>query len=194
MTSDGPLETPRVKRHALAAIVVSTCLIAAAYASAFMAGGAPRWAGWLFAAGTTGALLATLVLGAARRDGGLGRLAIPFAIMVVLLGGGFLAVFMLPADLGAAEPLVLGLPRRAAVVLYVIGLLPTLVLPVAYALTFADQTLRPEDMARVLAAARSRGAAMAREGAREAHEAPDADDRRAEAMTPGARRLGEARS
>lgn len=148
------IDTPRAKRVALAALVLSTCAIGAAYASAFASGGAPRWAGWLFAGGTTGALVATLALGAARRDRGLGRLAVPFVLVTVLLGGGFAAVFLLPGELGGAEPLVLGLPRRAAVVLYVIGLLPTLVLPVAYALTFADQTLRPEDLERVLAAAR----------------------------------------
>jgi hypothetical protein len=187
---DTPLETPRIKRRALAAIVLSTCLIAAAYGSAFMEGGAPRWAGWLFAAGTTGVLLATLVLGAARRDRGLGRLVVPFVIMLALLGGGFLAVFLLPQDMGAAEPLVLGLPRRAAVVLYVIGLLPTLVLPVAYALTFADQTLRPEDMERVLAAARARGAALARDGARDPR---DVEERRGDVVAAGAPRLGEVR-
>lgn len=148
------LETPPLKRRALVAIVVSTCLLAAAYASAFMPGPPPAWSGWLFAAGTTGVLLATLTLGAARRDRGLGRLVIPFVVMFVLLGGGFLTVFLLPDGLGAAEPLVLGLPQRAAVVLYVIGLLPTIVLPVAYALTFADQTLRPEDLERVLELAR----------------------------------------
>ena len=152
-------DTPRTKRVALVAIVLSTCLIGAAYASAFMSGGAPRWSGWLFAAGTTGVLLATIALGATRRDRGLGRLVLPFALMVLILGGGFLAVFALPADLGAAEPLLLGLPRRAALVLYVIGLLPILVFPVAYALTFADQTLRPEDLERVLAAAREARAA-----------------------------------
>lgn len=157
--ADAPLthaiETPRAKRIALAALVLSTGAIGAAYASAFAQGGAPRWGGWLFAAGTTGALIATIALGAARRDRGLGRLAGPFALVTLLLGGGFAAVFFLPGDLGAAEPLLLGLPRRAAVVLYVIGLLPILVLPVAYALTFADQTLRPEDLERVLAAARA---------------------------------------
>jgi hypothetical protein len=193
MASATTLETPRVKRRALAAIVLSTCLIAAAYASAFMDGGSPRWAGWLFAAGTTGVLLATLILGAARRDRGLGRLVIPFAIMVVLMGGGFLAVFMLPAGLGAAEPLVLGLPRRAAVVLYVIGLLPTLVPPVAYALTFADQTLRPEDMERVLAAARERRTAMAPAGSHDAAEAHDAASRRGDVVASSAGRLGEVR-
>jgi hypothetical protein len=152
--ADTPRDSARTKRVALAALVLSTCAIGAAYASAFAPGGARRWAGWLFAAGTTGALVAMLALGAARRDRGLGRLAAPFVLVTVLLGGGFAAVFLLPGDLGAAEPLLLGLPRRAAVVLYVVGLLPILVLPVAYALTFADQTLRPEDLERVLAAAR----------------------------------------
>lgn len=154
-----PADTPRAKRVALGAIVLSTCAIGAGYASAFLPGDPPVWAGWVFAAGTTGVLVATLALGAMRRDRGMGRLVTPFIIMTVLLGGGFAAVFILPGDLGANEPLLLGLPRRAAILLYGIGLLPTFVLPVAYALTFSDQTLRPADLARVLEAARaSRGA------------------------------------
>lgn len=147
--------TTRTKRAALTVLVLSTMVIGAAYATAFLDGGAPVWAGWLFALGMTGALLGTLALGAMRRDRGLGRLVVPFIVMTLLLGGGLAAVFLLPGDLGAAEPLLLGLPRRAAIVLYVIGLLPILVLPVAYALTFADQTLRPEDLERVLVAARA---------------------------------------
>ena len=142
------------KRAALATIVISTLAIGAAYASAFSKAGPPVWAGWLFATGVTGALVATLALGAMRPDRGLGRLIAPFLLMTVLIGAGFIAVFALP-DLGANEALLLGLPRRAAIVLYGIGLLPTLVLPVAYALTFADQTLRPEDLERVLATARA---------------------------------------
>ena len=146
--------TTATKRVALAAIVVSTLAIGSAYATAFAKGGSPVWAGWLFAAGVTGALLGTLALGAMRPDRGLGRLIGPFLLMTGIIGAGFIAVFALP-DLGSAEPLLLGLPRRAAIVLYGIGLLPTLVLPVAYALTFADQTLRPEDLERVLATARA---------------------------------------
>ena len=144
----------RNRGAAVAGIALSTLAIGAAYLSAFARGGAPPWAGWLFAAGVTGALVAALALGAMRPDGGLGRLVGPFMLATVLLGAGFIAVFALP-DGGAAEPLLLGLPRRAAIVLYGIGLLPTLVLPVAYALTFAGQTLRPEDLERVLATARA---------------------------------------
>jgi hypothetical protein len=55
-------------------------------------------------------------------------------------------------------------------VLYGIGLLPTLVLPVAYALTFADQTLRPEDLERVLETAR---AARELRGDRDAQSIPE---------------------
>ena len=163
------MTTPLTKQLALATIVASTLAIGAAYGSAYSTGGPPVWAGWLFAAGVTGALVATLALGAMRRDRGLGRLIVPFALMTVLVGAGFIAVFMLP-DLGASEPLLLGLPRRAAIVLYGIGLLPTLVLPVAYALTFADQTLRPEDLARVLETAR---AARELRGDRDAQSIPE---------------------
>jgi hypothetical protein len=161
--------TPLTKQLALVMIVVSTLAIGAAYASAYAPGGPPVWAGWLFAAGVTGALVATLALGAMRRDRGLGRLVVPFVLMTVLIGAGFIAVFALP-DRGASEPLLLGLPRRAAIVLYGIGLLPTLVLPVAYALTFADQTLRPEDLERVLETAR---AARELRGDRDAQSIPE---------------------
>ena len=48
----------------------------------------------------------------------------------------------------------LGLPARAAIVIYGIGLLPIVVLPVAYALTFESQTLTAEDIERVRSLAR----------------------------------------
>jgi hypothetical protein len=172
MPGTDAMSTPRSKRVALATLVLSSCAIGVAYASAFRTGGAPQWAAWLFALGMTGVLVATLALGAIRRDRGLGRLVVPFGVMTLLLGGGLAVVFLLPGDLGAHEPLLLGLPRRAAIVLYVIGLLPILVLPVAYALTFADQTLRPEDLERVLAAAREARAVRERsEGIPQAPEA-----------------------
>jgi len=148
----------RSRRAAVSAIVISTLAIGGGYASAFVGGGAPPWGGWLFAAGVTGVLVATLALGALRRDATLGRLALPFALTAVMIGAGFVAVFALP-DTGASEPLLFGLPRRAAIVLYGIGLFPTLVLPVAYALTFEAQTLREADLARLRAMTRATQAA-----------------------------------
>jgi len=58
----------------------------------------------------------------------------------------------------ATSPLWLGLPFRAAVVLYGIGILPLFVLPFAYALTFESLTLSEADLERVrqVKAARSK--------------------------------------
>ena len=99
------------------------------------------------------AMIATTALGAARagqRLGGLRRLALPFAAVLLILLGAFAAALSLPA---AGEPLLLGLPRRAAIVLYGVGVLPALILPIAYAVTFDELTLTEEDVARVREAA-----------------------------------------
>lgn len=148
-------------RIAVALLAVATCAIAVAYASAFAPGGAPTWSAWLLALGVPLALVGTMVLGASRHGRLPLRLALAFALVGLVLAGGFAAALALPADLGAAEPLLLGLPRRAAIVIYGVGVLPVFVLPAAYALTFDEQTLRAEDLARVQAAARD-GKARAR--------------------------------
>ncbi|MGZ8412737.1 MAG: hypothetical protein ACXWZS_08675 [Gemmatirosa sp.] len=154
-------------RAAVGALVLATVAIAAAYASAFRDGGAPRWASWAMALAVPLALVATMTLGAARR----GRLPLgtmaAFVLVGVLLAGGFSLALWLPDDLGAAEPLWLGLPRRAAVIVYGVGLLPVVVLPVVYAMTFDAQTLRPEDQERVEAAGRARTAAQHQSSDRE---------------------------
>lgn len=137
------------KRVARLAILLSTCAIALGYASAFMPGGAPGWAPWLLAFGIPGALGGIMVLGAARERGGVGRLAIPFAFVIVTLTVGFSLALALQANEGPESTLWLGLPARAAIVVYGIGLMPVVVLPVAYALTFETQTLAAEDVERV---------------------------------------------
>ena len=157
----GPAGRSPVAGRAIVALVGGTLAIAAAYASAFGAGGAPAWAPWAMALGVPVALVAMLVLGAARDGHVPRRLLAPFGLVGVLLAGGFALALALPAGQGAAEPRWLGLPRRAAVIVYGIGLLPIVVLPVAYALTFDTQTLRPEDLERVLVEARRQQAARA---------------------------------
>jgi len=87
-----------------------------------------------------------------------GALVAAFALVGVTLAGGFGLALALPAGAPGSEPLLLGLPRRAAIVVFGIGLLPVLVLPVAYALTFEAQTLRDEDLERVRAAGAARRA------------------------------------
>lgn len=142
-----------MKRAALAVLALSMAAIGVAYAAAIVKGVPGTWTAWVMAIATSFAMVATMALGAARsgqRHGGLRRLAIPFAAVLLIVLGAFAAALLLPA---AGEPLLLGLPRRAAIVLYGVGVLPALILPIAYARTFDDLTLTDEDIERVREAA-----------------------------------------
>jgi len=118
------------------------------------------WAAWLLALGIPVALAAIMILGAARGRRGIGPLKIPFAFVAMVLLIGFGSALALPATEGPLSTLWLGLPARAAIVIYGIGLLPIVVLPIAYALTFETQTLSAEDVERVRALARENKAAI----------------------------------
>jgi hypothetical protein len=59
---------------------------------------------------------------------------------------------LLAGPVTAESRLFLGLPAGAAIVVYGIGLLPLVILPVAYALTFSAMTLTDADLDRVRAA------------------------------------------
>ena len=150
------------------AIVLSTLALAVAYGSAWLPGGAPAWASWLFVLGIAGLMVSMMWLGARRPGRGVGRLVLPFAFVFLVLVGGFGLVLLLPPADPADPVLWLGLPPRAAIVLYGIGLLPVLVLPVAYAMTFDELTLSEADLERVRAARRAMDAQR-----REQH--PEAD-------------------
>lgn len=157
--------TPRridfTRRAARAMLVAAISAIAAAYASAFIPGGAPGWAPWLLAIGIPAALGGVMILGAARGHGGIGKLKVPFAFVFVVLASGFCLALALPANEGPTSQLLLGLPARAAIIIYGIGLLPIVVLPVAYALTFDSQTLDASDIEKVRALARQLAAKSA---------------------------------
>jgi hypothetical protein len=75
--------------------------------------------------------------------------------------GGFGAALIMPAESATEIVLWLGLPPRAAVILYGIGLLPLFLVPLAYAFTFEEQTLSDADLERVLEVARERTRQMA---------------------------------
>lgn len=137
------------RRAARSTLVIAVSAIAAGYAAAFVPGGTPEWAPWLLAIGIPAALAAMMVLGATRGDQGIGRLKLPFLFVFVVLALGFCLALALPADEGQGSFLLLGLPLRAAIVIYGIGLIPIVVLPVAYALTFDTQTLNEADIQRV---------------------------------------------
>ncbi len=136
------------KRVAVLAIFLGTVAIAVVYASAFLPGGTPRWAAPTLAGAIAVLMVALMILGAARGAGGVGRLAWAFAFTFAVIAGPFALALGLPPE-SAGDALWLGLPRRAAIVLYGVGLLPMLVLPIAYAVTFDERTLRPEDLERV---------------------------------------------
>ena len=137
------------RRAALLGLITGLVAIAAGYTAAFLPGGAPTWAAWLLALGIPVALGAIMILGAARGRRGIGPLKYPFAFVVAVLAIGFCAALALPAAEGPLSRLWLGLPTRAAIVIYGIGLLPIIVLPLAYALTFEAQTLSADDVERV---------------------------------------------
>lgn len=145
----------QTRRAALLALIAGLLAIATGYASAFLDGGPPTWAPWLLALGIPISLGAIMILGAARGRLGIGPLKYPFAFVVAMLVIGFGAALALPATESALSRLWLGLPARAAIVIYGIGLLPIIILPVAYALTFETQTLNAEDVARVRELARA---------------------------------------
>jgi hypothetical protein len=147
------------RRAALIALFFGISAIAVGYLAAFSAAGTPVWAAWFLALGIPVALGAIMILGAARGRRGIGPLKIPFAFVVVVLVIGFGAALALPATEGPLSPLWLGLPARAAIVIYGVGLLPIVVLPIAYALTFETQTLSAEDVERVRELARENQAA-----------------------------------
>ncbi|MGH7604917.1 MAG: hypothetical protein ACRENK_13100 [Gemmatimonadaceae bacterium] len=145
----GSASTDATRRLALSALFLGILAIAIGYAAAFSPSGTPTWASWLLALGIPTALGGIMVLGATRGHRGIGPLKIPFLFVVVTLAAGFCAALALPSAESAQSHLWLGLPIRAALVIYGIGLLPIVVLPVAYALTFKSQTLTAEDVERV---------------------------------------------
>ncbi len=153
------------KRVGIALLLASTAAIAAAYASAFLPGGAPPWAAWVLAVGTAAVMVSMMLVGAARQ-GRVGRLGWVFLLVFVWVAGGFLVLLALPPVNPGDPALWLGLPPRAAVLMYGIGLAPLFVVPVAYARTFDHLTLSDEDLARVRSAARDAAAAgIARDAA-----------------------------
>jgi hypothetical protein len=140
-----------MKSAALAAVFLATLAIGVIYVVALATGTTPAWGGAVFAVAIPVVLVAFMVMGAARAGRPIGRLWFAFGYTFVVLAGGFLLALALPAE-GAGARLVFGLPLRAAIIMYVIGLFPAFVVPAAYALTFDRVTLSEADLARVRAA------------------------------------------
>jgi hypothetical protein len=99
-------------------------------------------------------MIGIMMLGA-RRRGSIGALRIPFAAVWLIVVCGFLTALFLPPDTVAMPHIFAGVPRRAAIILYGIGLLPLLGMPLAYAATFDDFTLSETELARLRADAQA---------------------------------------
>jgi hypothetical protein len=128
--------------------MASTLGITAVYASAFLSVGAPRAMVPVMIVSIATMMIALMALGAARADT-VGALAWPLALAWIVVVAGFLAALLLPAETSANAHLLLGMPRRAAIILYGVGMVPLLAMPVAYALTFESTTLSESDLHRL---------------------------------------------
>jgi len=144
---------PRTRAIAFASLVTGAGGLAVAYASAFFPPPISSVGPWLMAVLVPLTLCATMILGAVNPGRPLGPLKWPFLGVFLLVAAGFLLALLLPVETPDSA-LVLGLPRRAAVVLYGVGVVPLVLLPVVYALTFDTFTLSDDDLARVRAARR----------------------------------------
>lgn len=140
-----------MKRLLLRLLVVSCCLVALSYAAVF-AGAGGGWAPWTLAIGANGVIMSLMAIGAVRHDTLPRSLVWTFIGLFALCAGAFIAALVLPAAEGANGALLFGLPLRTALVLYGVGVVPILILPFAYALTFESSTLSEGDLERVRAA------------------------------------------
>ena len=130
-----PSGTARSERRAVQGIFVGSTLIAIAYASAWLPAGAPAWGGYAMVLGCGSIIASATLLGALRSKV---RPAVAHSaaiLLLVIIVAGFGVPMFLPAD-APGDPLVLGLPLRAAIEVYAVGLLPALVLPALFAAEF----------------------------------------------------------
>lgn len=136
-------------RIALLLIVSAILAIGAAYAGTLWSAAAPAFAPFALAYGIAASMTGMFVLGAARK----GRLApglwAAFGVVFVVVCGSFWLALGMPAAEGAGGALLLGLPRRTAIVLYGVGVLPMILLPLVYALSFDQGILSDDDVKRV---------------------------------------------
>ena len=139
-------------RTGLASLVLGTLAVAAAYLSAVLPGDPPLWGTLTMVLGIALMSVGSMVLGAARPGRPAGRLAWAFAVTFVILVLCFGLALLLPRSGEEGIALWAGLPPRAALVLYGIGVLPALYLPLAYAVTFRARTLDRSDIERIRAA------------------------------------------
>jgi hypothetical protein len=132
----------------LASLVAGLLAVAAAYVAVLLPGSAPAWPAWSVGAGICLLLFGLLDLGAGRRDGRPAAVRLVFAGTALWLAVGFLGIlWSTPSNLDT--PFFWGLPLPAAWMIYVLGIGPALILPVAWAILFRSATLSDDALERL---------------------------------------------
>ncbi len=145
-----------ITRLALLGVGASTVVAAAALASPIGSGVAPGGAAIALSLATAGLIASLVVLGGHGRRGG-GGVWIAAGTVVVVVGGGLTAALLMGSDpASTSQGLIGGLPPPAALLVYGVGLVPALVVPLVYAWTFGRSTLTASDVAQVREAAAAR--------------------------------------
>lgn len=122
----------------IATLFAGAVLVLAAFGSAWLPAGTPAWGVIAMICGSGLCLAATLGLGARNSHVAGARALAGFLFLVIVVGFG--APLFLPGE-SPDGLLLLGLPLRAAIEVYGVGVLPLLVLPIGYALSFRDAGL-----------------------------------------------------
>lgn len=117
-------------------IALSCVLALGAYASAFTAGGASVGSAVALALATALLIAAFVALGVGQGGFRRGPVLLAVATILLVVGGGISAALLIGAPEGPGAPLYGGLPAGAALVLYGVGLVPALVVPLLYAWGF----------------------------------------------------------
>jgi hypothetical protein len=132
----------------LASLVAGLLAVAAAYIAVLVPGPAASWPAWSVGAGICLLLFGFLDLGAGRRDGRPPTVRLVFAGTALWVAVGFLGIlWSTPSDL--ETPFFWGLPLPAAWMIYVLGIGPALLLPVAWAVLFRSATLSDDALERL---------------------------------------------
>lgn len=134
MTSQSNDGAPRGEAAAVSVTVLGALAILVAYLAAWFPRGAGVSTGAMIL-GCAASVAGIAALGALRSRVPSRLVAALASFLFVDIAAGFGVPALLPPDTGHA-PLVLGLPLRVAIEVYGVALLPVVILPVAYAVTF----------------------------------------------------------
>lgn len=155
----------RVHRPALLSLATGVLLVGTAYLLTW-ARSAPTFATWAMILGIAMQLGGITVLGGSRQGRPNRCIFIAAIFLMLVIIAGFGAATLLPAETAASGPYLLGLPRRAAIILLGVGMLPFFILPFLYAADFEAEGLDHASLEHL------------REECRQLREARNAEERR----------------